>query len=276
MEMRNTKIYNLKHTYQPFVLSAFLLVVSVISASAQEFTAPQYSPQDAAAIVKEIYKRVLERTPDDGGLVLFSGKISGGKWNILQIVQAIGTSPEYANRFIKDQTPRQAIILMYRHFLLREPENEQVINSHVGDLNGKGWHAKVLDFANSPEAQKLWPYPERYLGRAAPQKASGNPALLGQGCKFFLGRNNDYLCTQQSGFDICEKLKKDGKNNIVGCHLAGVDAEVDKALVSQGCRRTAVGHYTCVSPKGFDACEAFRKARKTTACARQSIIKTKN
>src|SRR5687767_2201201 len=146
----------MKHTILVLTFLAMCICFAPRSSYAQAFTCPTYSPQNSALIVKEIYKRVLERNADDGGLVLFSGKISGGGWCVQQVVRAVGVSPEYADRFIKNQTPRQAVVLMYRHFLLRHPESEHVINHHVNELNGKGWQAKVLDFVDSPEAQKTW------------------------------------------------------------------------------------------------------------------------
>lgn len=242
-------------------------------AYSQEFSCPTYSAQNSALIVKEIYKRVLERNADDGGLVLFAGKISGGGWCVQQVVRAVGVSPEYADRFIKNQTPRQAVVLMYRHFLLREPESEQVINHHVNELNGKGWQAKVLDFVNSPEASTTW----ANLGaNMSPLSANfnSNPTeaqLVAAGCKFFLGRKGNYLCSTQSGYNLCEAKRKDPGNAITACQLAGVIPEVDNSLVSQGCTRDAAGQYTCLGQKAFDACEGFKKNNKVKVCHRTAI-----
>ena len=264
----------MKHKVIIFVV---LIVIFFLAADgrsrAQAFSCPTYSPQTSALIVKEIYKRVLERNVDDGGLVLFSGKISGGGWCVQQIVRAVGVSPEYADRFIKNQTPRQAVVLMYRHFLLREPESEQVINHHVNELNGKGWQAKVLDFVNSPEASKTW----GDLGaNTSPmsvnfQSSGAESQLVAAGCKFFLGRKGQYLCNNQSGFNLCETKRKDPNNSITSCQLAGVIPEIDKALTSQGCTRNAAGEYTCLSQKAFDSCEAYRKANKVKVCRRTAI-----
>jgi hypothetical protein len=206
------------------ILTAVLAVCFVASTVtyAQAFECPTYSPQRSALIVKGIYKKVLEREADDGGLVLFSGKISGGGWCVQQVVRAIGVSPEYADRFIKNQTPRQAVVLMYRHFLLRAPENEAVITHHVNELNGKGWQAKVLDFVNSPEAQKVWgafqPSPLSEMS----QPNTNESQLVAAGCKNFLGRKNNYLCSNQQGFNLCESKRKNPSNGIVACQLAGV------------------------------------------------------
>jgi hypothetical protein len=44
-------------------------------------------------------------------------------------------------------------------------------------------------------------------------------ALFPLGCKRFLGRATDFLCTKKLGFDACENLRKQGKP--INCRLAG-------------------------------------------------------
>jgi hypothetical protein len=182
----------------------------------------------------------------------------------------LGVSSEYADRFIKNQTPRQAVILMYRHFLLREPESDQVVNQHVNDMNGKGWQAKVLDFVRSPEAAKRWSHVRGGTGKSK-NEAKSESDLVASGCKYFLGRKGDYLCTTQKGFDLCESERNNPKNGITRCQLAGVNPEVDKALISHGCTRNAVGEYTCLGQKAFEVCDGFKKNGKVKVCRRTAI-----
>lgn len=254
----------------------FLAIVTVgicftpNTSRAQAFECPTYSASRAAGIVRQVYLKVLERDADDSGLITFSGKLSGGGWCVQQVVQELGVSAEYANRFIKNQTPRQAVTLMYRHFLLREPENKQVVDQHVNDMNGKGWQAKVLDFVKSPEASKTW----GAIRGARPKTTESGDAdssLLASGCKYFLGRKGNYLCTTQKGYDLCESKRPDPKNAVSACQLAGVNPEADKSLVGQGCSRNAVGEYTCLAQKAFDACEAFKSTNKVKVCRRTAI-----
>ena len=254
------------------VLTFFVMCICIAPglSHAQEFTCREYPAARAAAIVRQVYQMVLEREVDDSGLITFSGKLSGGGWCVHQVVQELGVSAEYADRFIKNQTPRQAVVLMYRHFLLREPENEQVVNQHVNDMNGKGWQAKVLDFVKSPEAAKRWSHVRGTTGKSK-NEAQSESDLIAAGCKNFLGRKGDYLCTTQKGFELCESERKDSSNGITRCQLAGVNPEVDKALVSQGCSRNAVGEYTCLGQKAFDACDAFKKNNKVKVCRRTAI-----
>ncbi len=259
-------------------LTIVLFVVAGGAADARSFglgPCPNYSPQDAAYLVNEIYKQVLEREADPGGLVTFAGLISNGDGNTCpwKIFLSLGSSPEYISRFVEKQTPRQAVVLMYRHFLFREPESENVINHHIGSMNANGWQKTIHGIAVAESARKEAWVKSVFAKRAAP-KTEGVKALVDKGCKFFLGRKNDYLCTTQESFALCETLKKEGKGLIERCRLAGVNEEVDKALVSQGCKRIGIGQYSCVGQKGFDACEGFLKNKKVTICKRQSIIKT--
>ena len=255
------------------ILAVSIVIFSASSTSsfAQEFTCPTFPPDRAALIVKEVYKKVLERNADDSGLVTFAGKVSGGGWCVQQVVRAIGVSPEYADRFIKNQTPRQAVVLMYRHFLLREPENEAVITHHVNELNGKGWQAKVLDFVNSPEAQKRWgnfnPSPLS-LGM---ESGGAEAQLRAAGCKFFLGRRGNYLCSSQTGYELCERKKKDPANAVTACQLAGVDPDIHKELTARGCSRNSAGEYTCTAQRAFEACEKYQRGGKVKACKRTPI-----
>ena len=46
----------------------------------------------------------------------------------------------------------------------------------------------------------------------------GDQALFPLGCKRFLGRATDFICTKKLGFDACENLRKQGKPII--CRLA--------------------------------------------------------
>ena len=251
------------------------VAVAVLAASsnlnAQAFSCPTHSPQQAAMIVKGIYQKVLEREADDGGLVLFSGKISGGGWCVQEVVRAIGVSPEYADRFIKNQTPRQAVVLMYRHFLLRQPESQPVIDHHVNELNGKGWQAKVLDFVNSPEAQKTWGnFPPSSVA-AQFEASTARSQFAASGCKPFLGRQGNYLCTTTAGYSLCEAQRKDPANGITACQLSGVIPEADKALTALGCTRNAAGDYMCMKQAAIEACEAFKKENKVKMCRRTPI-----
>lgn len=258
--MKNKLIFRL-------ALATVLMLIAGNAAEAQSLCLKP-APEDAAVVIREVYRKVLEREADDSGLITFSSQLADKNGYCLwKINGEIAASPEYFDRFIKNQTARQAIVLLYRHFLLREPESEQAINQHLSDLNAKGWQAKIRDIAMSGEAVNAWEaYARKIIADNAAPKKLGVKSLTDKGCKFFLGRENDYLCRTQESFDLCEKLKKDGKSSIVRCRLAGVNEEVDKALVAQGCKRIGVGQYSCVGQKGFDACNAFLKNKKVTVC----------
>lgn len=249
----------------------FVMVVfftAHVQTSAQPFSCPTYSAQNAASVVRAVYMKVLEREADDSGLVTYAGKISGGGWCLRQIVRDLGLSPEYAERFIKNQTPRQAIVLMYRHFLLREPENEQVINQHVNDLNFTGWKKKVVNFVSSAEAEKIWAEFSPLKGNTSAGLTSSSPPA---GCKFFLGRSSSLICPSLPSFNQCETLRKGNQEGVKECRIAGVDSAVDASLVTQGCSRTGVGEYMCMVQKAFDSCEIQKKNNKVKLCKRTPI-----
>ena len=70
---------------------------------------------------------------------------------IREIVREIGKSNEYRDRFVVPFSPFVAAKLMYRHFLAREAESDQVAN-HWGDvIVTQGWQAAVDGFVDSAE-----------------------------------------------------------------------------------------------------------------------------
>ncbi len=210
---------------QSKIIFRLTMVVVFFAAAAQAAEAcTQHTKTHAVEIVKEVYRKVLEREVDESGLITYGSKLREGYICANGLARDLGRSPEYAERFINNQTTRQAIILMYRHFLLREPESEQVINNHVNDMRSKGWRAKVDDFLNGNEAwTKVWPPLEARVAAAnAPAKVYGVKSLRDRGCKFFLGRANHYLCPTPEGFNLCEKLRKENKGGMIAsCRLMG-------------------------------------------------------
>ena len=84
-------------------------------------------------------------------------------------------------------------------------------------------------YVNGGEAKECRhpPTKKEYLGRAggrtggAPIRIGGDPAerLRPLGCKFFLGRKDNYLCTTDAGYDACVDFKEKGR--VVACQRAG-------------------------------------------------------
>ena len=113
--------------------------------------AKQWDPAEAAQATRAIYRRVLEREPDDSGLIVHSSILNHGELSVREVVLAIGKSDEYRNRMVVPLTLRDAAKAMYRHFLAREAESETAVDGHAGVIAAAGFRAAVDGFLESEE-----------------------------------------------------------------------------------------------------------------------------
>ena len=110
-----------------------------------------WNPTDAANVVRQIYRTVLEREADSSGLSYWSGFLDRGEKTVREVVRLIGKSDEYRNRFVIPVPAKEAARLMYRHFLAREPENDQVLDGWAHVIADQGFKAAVDGFVDSRE-----------------------------------------------------------------------------------------------------------------------------
>ena len=73
-------------------------------------------------LVKQIYNQVLERDPDNVGLISYGCALNRGESSVRDVVGAIGLSQEYADRFITPNTIADGVKLCYNHFLARDAD----------------------------------------------------------------------------------------------------------------------------------------------------------
>jgi hypothetical protein len=109
----------------------------------------QWTAEQAAAQVNRIYQQVLERPADDTGLVAWGGPLSRGEMSVRDVVRGVGHSDEYWTRFVAGGA-ENAAVLMYRHFLAREPESQIAVDGHEVTIAGN-WKAGVNGFVDSVE-----------------------------------------------------------------------------------------------------------------------------
>jgi hypothetical protein len=96
--------------------------------------AKNWQPDQAATQVHAIYQQILERSAENGGLITWGCILVRGEQSIRELVARVGKSQEYHDRFIAPVGAREAAVLMYRHFLAREPENAIVIDQHAAAI----------------------------------------------------------------------------------------------------------------------------------------------
>lgn len=105
----------------------------------------------AQGLVKQIYRQVLEREADPSGLTYWSRQLNRGELTVREVVRLIGQSDEYRTRFVIPVIPAQAAKLMYKHFLARAPENQQVLDGWATVIVQQGYKAAVDGFVDSDE-----------------------------------------------------------------------------------------------------------------------------
>ncbi len=77
--------------------------------------------------------------------------INGGR-SVRETVRLIGKSAEYNSRFVQSVGAHNASVLMYRHFLAREPENPLVVD-HWATIISQDWTSAIDGFVDGQEYQ---------------------------------------------------------------------------------------------------------------------------
>jgi hypothetical protein len=131
---------------------ACLQLVFIFCLSLQVHAIENRWPQTVAnEKVKEAYQIILERQADARGLEIYSTKLAKGRITVRELVLDFSVSQEFGDRFLNKLTPNEAVIFMYRKFLLREPENEKVISLKVSLMGDEGWRYVIEQLIESEE-----------------------------------------------------------------------------------------------------------------------------
>lgn len=101
--------------------------------------------------------------------------------------------------------------------------------------------------------------------------ASANDKLHAMACKNYLGRPNQYLCTDKAAFEACKQNVNAGKADFcaspsVGSY--GSKAYTEKFLTGQGCQKSSATGLTfkCKSPQAVAICNKFSSGGMAIAC----------
>ncbi len=114
-----------------------------------------YTHTQAACMATQIYKKMLLRAPDPGGLYTATDYLVQGH-SMLKLATNTALSPEFYNRFLAGKTPTAMAKIMYERLLGREPENGFVVKQHATQIFSYGWQAGIGGFTGSPEFKDYW------------------------------------------------------------------------------------------------------------------------
>lgn len=117
--------------------------------------------------------------------------------------------------------------------------------------------------SNSP------PKPKIKVSTAPPK--SPDVVLLNNGCNRVAGTLGAYDCSAATGYSMCLSYKNSGqvKSCKASFDLAAVQ-KVSDDLFAVGCKRFLgrPDDFLCITQRGFDACEVYRKQGKVKMCRR--------
>ena len=178
---------------------AALLLISA-SASAQ-----QPCTTDARHVVDEMYRHMLERTPDPGSAA-WVDKLSSAHMTIRQVVRELAKSPEHMQRFFNPAegpvANERAVANLYRHILGRQPDAGG-LRSFTDMAARQGLGAVVDTIINSPEYQRTfgdWGIPGSgglvYCGSNTSQASQPGRQTNGEIRFRSMDRNNDGTITR--------------------------------------------------------------------------------
>jgi hypothetical protein len=121
------------------------------------------------------------------------------------------------------------------------------------------------------KAQKVVDESKRRAAIIADPKARAEDRLPWMGCKSFLGRQGEWLCEGDPGFNACVVYVKGGTaTNCLNHATSGEYMPFDrmaKFLGSVGCKEQGSGReFDCPSPQGLDRCGQFKNGGWQIIC----------
>ena len=89
--------------------------------------AQQPCTTDAARVVDQLYRHILERAPDAGGANWAQQQLQAGQMTVRDVVAHLAKSEEHSQRFWRQEAGEdapysRAVATLYRHILGRQPD----------------------------------------------------------------------------------------------------------------------------------------------------------
>ena len=128
-------------------MSRLAVLISALTVVPQLAVAQQPCTTDAARVIEQVYRQVLERSADPGASVWVDRL--NGRTTVREIVRGIAKSQEHMQRF-GSQSKENMIVDIYRHLLNRGPDPEGMKNAGMFvSIRGSG--SLVDQLVDSPE-----------------------------------------------------------------------------------------------------------------------------
>ena len=149
----------------------------------------KWTRQQINEALNSAYQKILERNIDPSGLQTYWDHMCGtyngglfglpirGDWSLRKVINDLGNSDEYAQKFAWGKDAETVANLAYLHFLARPVESPAILNLQANDVRKHGHEKLIDDLTDSPEYRTRfggWSVPGGYSLTAIPS----NPQLV--------------------------------------------------------------------------------------------------
>ena len=134
-------------------VAASRLGTSAFSDAAPVELRPDWTQDDAKAVIRAVYRQVLgnDYLMESERLKGPESLLSNGSISVREFVRAVAKSELYKNKFFYGCYQNRVIELNYKHLLGRAPFDESEIIYHLDLYQNEGYDADIDSYIDSPE-----------------------------------------------------------------------------------------------------------------------------
>jgi len=114
---------------------------------------PNWSEDDAQAVIRAVYRQVLgnDYVMTSQRLVNAESLLKNGSITVRDFVRCVAKSDLYKEKFLYNNFQTRVIELNYKHLLGRSPYDESEIVFHLDLYQNEGFDADIDSYIDSPE-----------------------------------------------------------------------------------------------------------------------------
>lgn len=134
-------------------LAASRLGTSAFDSAAPVELRPNWSQDDAQAVIRAVYRQVLgnDYLMESERLKGAESLLSNGSLSVKEFVRTVAKSELYKNKFFYNNYQMRTIELNYKHLLGRAPYDESEFIEHLDRYQNEGYDADIDSYIDSDE-----------------------------------------------------------------------------------------------------------------------------
>lgn len=140
----------------PITVAASRLGTSAFDNAAPVELRPDFTQDDAKAVIRAVYRQVLgnDYVMASERLVGPESLLCNGSISVREFVRAVAKSALYKNKFLYNNFQTRVIELNYKHLLGRAPYDESEVIYHLDLYENQGFDADIDSYIDSVEYQE--------------------------------------------------------------------------------------------------------------------------